>query len=93
MGSVLPRPVIVTDDGFRPETWRGGFVLPEGYAANGTAALDLAPDTDPARLRCWLDAPMIRIDVPHAADGRALTLARRLRMLGYRGRLRAAGAL
>ncbi len=34
---------------------------------------------------------MIRIAFPKSADGRGFTLARRLRMMGYGGRLRAHG--
>ena len=34
---------------------------------------------------------MIRIDFPSFADGRGFTLARQLRLMGYKGRLRAKG--
>jgi uncharacterized protein (DUF934 family) len=37
--------------------------------------------------------PLIGIDFPSFADGRGFTLARRLRELGYQGRLRATGRL
>lgn len=83
--------VVVTDQGFGSDDWTGGFVSPDAYAANGVAALDLASDTDPADLARYLDAPMIRIDFASFADGRGFTLARRLRILGYGGRLRARG--
>lgn len=83
--------VIVTDTGFGTEDWTAGFAPLDGHAANGVNALDLGSDTDPATLAQALDAPMIRIDFPSFADGRGFTLARRLRVLGYGGRLRARG--
>ena len=83
--------VIVKDDGFRSDDWTGGY-------ATGTepgqrfAAIDLPSDstldTGSDRL---LAAPMIRIEFPDFADGRGFTLARRLRLMGFTGRLRAAG--
>jgi len=83
--------VIVTDAGFGPDDWTGGFTGPADIAVGG-AGLDLPPDTDPATLARWADGPaMIRIAFPSFADGRGFTLARRLRDLGYRGRLRAQG--
>lgn len=36
---------------------------------------------------------MIRVDFPEFADGRGMTIARQLRLMGYRGRLRAKGHL
>ena len=72
--------VLVTDNGFAP--------------AEATAdAVDLAPDADPGALAGHLGAKMIRIAFPGFSDGRGFTLARQLRRLGYRGRLRAAGHL
>lgn len=75
--------IIVRDDGFHAEDWTGGFDAP--------GALDLASDTDPASLAFDEDTQMIRIDFPGFADGRGFTLARLLRLRGYRGRLRARG--
>jgi len=72
--------VLVTDTGFSPAE-----PLPQG-------ALELGPDTAPETLSeqvAGVDA--IRIDFPTFADGRGFTLARRLRALGYAGRLRAHG--
>ncbi|MDO5605356.1 MAG: DUF934 domain-containing protein [Paracoccus sp. (in: a-proteobacteria)] len=73
------QPVIIRDTGFGPEDWTGPI-------------LDLAPDADPGdpALRIH-DAALIRIGFPSFADGRGFTLARRLRMAGYAGRLRAQG--
>lgn len=72
-------PVIVRDGGFGGDDWTG-------------AVEELASDADlNALLPQLINAPMIRIAFPSFADGRGLTLARRLRMAGYDGRLRAAG--
>ena len=76
--------VIVQDEGFVAEDWTGGF--------DGDRALDLAPDADLSGLEGRLGGVgMIRIAFPKSADGRGFTLARRLRMMGYGGRLRAHG--
>lgn len=54
--------------------------------------LDLASDTDPRTLEGKLDGiEMIRVDFPSFADGRGFTIARHLRLIGYKGRLRAKG--
>jgi len=87
----LPSSVIVTDTGFGPDDWTGGFTPLEETAANGRGGVDLAADTAPEVLARLLNAPAIRIDFPSFADGRGFTLARRLRDLGYGGRLRARG--
>lgn len=83
--------VIVTDTGFSADDWTGGFTLLADNPANDLAALDLGADTDPADLPRFLNAHIIRIDFPSFANGRGFTLARRLRDLGYTGRLRAKG--
>ena len=49
--------------------------------------LDLPPEAEAEPT----DAPLIRIRFASFADGRGFTLARRLRLQGYKGRLRAAG--
>jgi uncharacterized protein (DUF934 family) len=84
--------VIVTDTGFAPDDWTGGLVPLNDWPVKGPdMGLDLVPDTDPARLADLLSAPLIRITFPSFSDGRGFTLAARLRRLGYRRRLRAAG--
>ncbi|KPP88635.1 MAG: hypothetical protein HLUCCA08_17765 [Rhodobacteraceae bacterium HLUCCA08] len=70
--------VIVTDTGFAEDDWAGPVA-------------DLTSDADPAGLAALLEAPLVRVAFPGFADGRGFTLAARLRRLGYRGRLRAAG--
>lgn len=77
--------IIVTDTGFGPDTWTGD-------TWTGDTALDLASDTDPKTVIAKLpDLQMIRVDFPSSADGRGFTIARQLRLHGYKGRLRARG--
>lgn len=85
-------PVIVTDDGFAPEDWTGtALPLSEGVAANAEA-VDVASSDDVGALAGQLDRiTMIRVEFPGFADGRGFTHARRLRQMGYRGRMRARG--
>jgi uncharacterized protein (DUF934 family) len=81
--------IIVTDTGFGPDTWTGGFDEPNETRSD---ALDIGPDANPTDLAPALpDLKMIRVDFPSFADGRGFSIARRLRLLGYRGRLRARG--
>ncbi|WP_319824151.1 DUF934 domain-containing protein [Thalassovita sp.] len=83
--------VIVTDTGFAPDDWTGGFTA-LGEAANDVAAVDVPSDTDPETLAGRLGGlRLIRVDFPSFADGRGFTLAQRLRRMGYTGRLRAKG--
>lgn len=82
--------VIVTDAGFAHDDWRGGFA-PLGEATAGQG-IDLPQDTATAALgAAHLAAPVIRVAFPAFSDGRGFTLARHLRDMGYKGRLRAAG--
>ncbi|NCO15754.1 MAG: DUF934 domain-containing protein [Alphaproteobacteria bacterium] len=58
------------------------------------AALLIGPDADPATLTGRFGAlELIAVAFPKSADGRGFSLARRLRHLGYSGRLRAKGWL
>jgi uncharacterized protein (DUF934 family) len=85
--------VIVTDTGFAPEDFPFEIV-PLDAAPPGATAVDLPNTADPAALRDRLgELRLIRIAFPAPGDGRGFTLARRLRGMGYRGRLRAAGPL
>ncbi len=87
--------MIVTDTGFRADDWAHPFKSLDGIAANDdcdTLAIDVPSDADLSPLQDRLDQiDMIRIDFPSFADGRGFTLARNLRLMGYRGRLRAKG--
>ncbi|WP_170606749.1 DUF934 domain-containing protein [Ruegeria arenilitoris] len=83
--------VIVTDGGFSPDDWTDGFVTLDD-AANDVVALDVNSDADPDELMERLGSSrMVRVDFPSFADGRGFTIARTLRLKGYRGRLRAKG--
>lgn len=83
--------VIVTDSGFAPEDWAAPVVALADIAAH-QGAVDLANTDDPTALQPYLaDLRLIRVAFPAFNDGRAFTIARRLRMLGYTGRLRAKG--
>ena len=84
--------IIVTDAGFAAEDWTGAFVPAGDQPANDVSALDVPSDADPEALAEHLaTAEMIRVDFPSFADGRGFTIGRRLRQLGYKGRLRAKG--
>ncbi|WEF24125.1 DUF934 domain-containing protein [Paracoccus sp. S3-43] len=71
--------VLARDDGFHP-------LVQE-------AEETLASDTPLAELAQHLDRELIAIDFPSFTDGRGFSLARRLRELGFKGRLRASGRL
>jgi uncharacterized protein (DUF934 family) len=68
---------IVTDTGFAEDDYSGPI-------------RDLPSDTAPESLEAATNE-MIRIDFPSFADGRGFTLARLLRLRGFKGRLRARG--
>lgn len=86
--------VIVTDSGFQPSEDSVNAGLDQ--LAAGVTALDLTATDDPARIIDQV-APhlpgltLIRLAFPAFSDGRAFTLARRLREAGYTGELRALG--
>ncbi len=75
----MNKQIIVRDDGFHP--------------LDAAPEITLAPDTDPAELAGHVDRDFIAIDFPAMGDGRGFSLARRLRALGFAGRLRATGGL
>ena len=82
--------VIMRDDGFAPEDWTAPLA-PMAEAA-GASGIELDPGDDLAALGPQLDRlQMIRVRFGSFADGRGFTVARRLRAMGYAGRLRAAG--
>ncbi len=84
--------VIVTDTGFAPAEPVNAVTLADLALHQG--AVDLAPTDPPDALRDALPAlHLIRIACPGFSDGRAFTIARRLRMMGFAGELRALGPL
>ena len=90
--------ILVRDTGFQDDDWRGEFIqwpADDGHGAlPDCAALDVentAPAEDIAPL--FGRIALIRIAFPSHMDGRGFSLARHLRLLGYRSRLRAAGRI
>lgn len=84
---------IITPNGFAPDPWQGTDIPPLSDYAGGETLL-IAPDTELSTLEPLL--PSLRlIVIPFASntDGRGFSLARQLRMAGYRGHLRARGHL
>ena len=82
--------VIVNDSGFRPAP--ASFAVPLADIASHQGAVDLAQTDKPEALVSWLNnLTLIRVAFPAFNDGRAFTVARRLRVLGYKGHLRAVG--
>lgn len=82
--------VIVTDTGFAPATAVEAVKLAD--IAGHKGVLDLAHTDDPTLVEPYLaDLTLIRVAFPSFSDGRAFTIARRLRMAGYKGKLRALG--
>ena len=89
--------ILVTDSGFATDDWRDAILEPEAILAGAGGAnlgVALSSSADPALLRGVLDTiDLIRVDFPSFSDGRGYTIAGRLRLLGYQGRLRASGPL
>ena len=85
--------VIVTDAGFATDDFTGNFApLNEDGTLPDTSAIDINPADDVAALAGQLEGvTMIRVAFPAFSDGRGFTHARSLRLMGYTGRLRAAG--
>lgn len=82
--------IIVTDTGFATDDWDAPFAALND--AHPGVAIDLASSNDPNELAGRLAAtPLIRVDFPSFADGRGFTIARQLRLMGFKGRLRARG--
>ena len=82
--------VIVADQGFAPEDWNAPIVALADLTDQ--TAVDLSNTDDPTALAERLEQlTLIRVAFPAFSDGRAFTIARRLRMMGYKGRLRANG--
>lgn len=82
--------IIVTDAGFAPAPERQIVPLADLTAAD--TAVDLTNTDDPELLAPHLARlTLIRVAFPAFSDGRAFTIGRRLRMMGYQGQLLAHG--
>lgn len=75
----MTQDVLVRDDGFHP--------------LDLSATVVLGSDTTAEALVDYLHHDLIAIDFPAMTDGRGFSLARRLRGIGYGGRLRAVGRM
>ena len=75
--------------------WTASDLVPVPLDALGEgAALAIGNDQDPGALLPLLDRlALIAIPFPKYSDGRGFSIARALRAQGYKGRLRATGAL
>ena len=83
---------IVRDDGFHADD-APAPVVPLDAATPDSMSINVPGEVDATALADHMHAPFLRIQFSGYADGRGFTLARQLRRLGYRGRLRAAGPL
>ena len=82
---------IVTENGFSSET-ETDYTPFDAPGAEHAPHVELPNDADATMLVDRLHRlEKIRIPFPSSHDGRGFSLARRLRNLGYRGRLQAAG--
>ena len=90
--------ILVRDSGFLDDDWRGDFIRWSEEDNHSTlpdcAALDVENDAQVEDIVPLFERiALIRIAFPSHMDGRGFSLARRLRLLGYRGRLRACGRI
>ena len=82
--------VLVTDQGFAPAPEVQSVALAEIATHQGTVDL-LHTDTPETLLPYLAGLTLIRVAFPAFSGGRAFTIGRRLRALGYKGHLRAMG--
>jgi len=84
--------LIMRDGGFAPDDWTGQMAPAAEAGTTDAAGIDLDPGADLAALAPHLARlALIRVGFAGFADGRGFTVARRLRAMGYTGRLRASG--
>ena len=97
MSDPMTQTQLITDQGFINDDWSNGFIPWENatetnWSRDAGYGLDL-PNTvyGDQVLPFFPFIAMIRIAFPSSADGRGFSIAKRLRSLGYQGRLRAFG--
>ena len=89
--------IVVRDAGFVAEDWNRELVdwdvtTSSAWEPEPGYGLDVPNTLSTDQLQPYFDgAEMIRISFPSFADGRGFSMARHLRLLGYKGRLRAHG--
>lgn len=71
------------------------IITPNGLKTEEVSNIIILANTDNADEVCALyhNAQVLGIEFPNYADGRGFTLAKRLRLLGFKGDLRAVGPL
>ena len=87
-------PIIVNDTGFTPEDAQEEVFELKHLRRSDTGGhtVTVPSDTDADALKNFLNQTVtVRIKFPSFADGRGFSLAKRLRLMGYKGRIRAAG--
>lgn len=82
--------ILVTDQGFAPAPDVQAVTLTDIASHKGVLALAHTDDPE-AAVPYLADLTLIRIGFPSFSDGRAFTIARRLRSLGFTGLLHATG--
>lgn len=89
--------VLVRDDGFHKDDWTAVIYSWEQAQTNPFAlednfGLEVPSSTNAYTLKNFIkEASMIIVVFDHCHDGRGFTLARMLRLMGYKKRLRARG--
>ena len=87
-------PIIVNDTGFTSEDAQDEVFELKHLRRSDTGGhtVTVPSDTDAEDLKNFLNQTVtVRITFPNFADGRGFSLAKRLRLLGYKGRIRASG--
>lgn len=88
---------LINDHGFVPDDWAHGFldwdaVTSASYDEQPGFAIDVPNTVDAEQLVPYFnDVSILRIAFPTSHDGRGFSIASHLRLLGYKGRLRAYG--
>lgn len=91
---------IITKDGFTAEDWpaKGVILNFDAFWTGQDLPIDVPLGVrfdvaaDPENLRPWFDkVALVILPFEKSADGRGFSLARKLRQLGYKGRIRAEG--
>jgi uncharacterized protein (DUF934 family) len=86
--------ILMRDEGFGADDWTGTVVPLTDADDARVRAIEIAPGEDLGTLTGRLgEIALIRVRFAAFNDGRGFTVARRLRAMGYAGRLRAAGPI